>query len=56
MNVFIILNEVYASTTSNFQVRTNRGNNNITTSVSKSDILTLLISPLTDIPEGSTIN
>ena len=55
-NVFIILNEVHASTRSDFQIRTNRVNNDITTNASKSDILTLLISPSADISEGSIIN
>ena len=55
-NVFIILNEVHASTRSDFQIRTNRVNNDITTNASKSDILILVISPSADISEGSIIN
>ena len=47
---------MYTFTTSNVQVRTNRGKNFITTNASKSDILTLLISLLADIPERSVIN
>ena len=47
---------MYASTTSDFQERANRGTDNITTNASKSDILTLLTLPSADIPEGSIIN